>query len=161
MSSLPVLLRTASTDEPMRSTVLFAAFLVAAVPVTGTAAPPDLREVDSQWNRLRLASNTAALGALLDDDFVLTHSDGRVQHKADYLADLDRRTRVNHAIDNHDVEVRRHGDTAVVTGRTVQNGIGEQGPFQGIFRFTRVWVLHDGRWRLLASHSSRLPEARD
>lgn len=141
----------------MRSTLLLAA-LLAGASLPAIAAGPDLREIDAQWNRLRLASDTAGLGALLVDDFVLTHSDGKVQHKADYLADLDRRTRVNHAIDNHDVEVRRHGDTAIVTGRTVQHGVGEQGPFRGAFRFTRVWVLQEGQWRLAASHSSRLPE---
>jgi ketosteroid isomerase-like protein len=141
----------------MRSILLGGAFL-ACTWWPAAAAEPDLREVDAQWNRLRLASDTAGLGALLVDDFVLTHSDGKVQHKADYLADLHRRTRVNHAIDNHDVDVRRHGDTAVVTGRTVQHGVGEQGPFRGVFRFTRVWRLQNGQWRLLASHSSRLPE---
>lgn len=140
----------------MRSTVLLAALLAFAP--SAIAAERDLREVDAQWNRLRLASDTAGLGALLVDDFVLTHSDGKVQYKADYLADLDRRTRVNHAIDNHDVEVRRYGDTAIVTGRTVQHGEGEQGPFRGAFRFTRVWVLRNGDWRLVASHSSRLPQ---
>lgn len=141
----------------MRPTPLLAA-LLAYASLPAIATEPDLREVDAQWNRLRLASDTAGLGALLVDDFVLTHSDGKVQHKADYLADLDRRTRVNHAIDNHDVEVRRHGDAAVVTGRTVQHGTGEQGPFRGAFRFTRVWVLKEGQWRLVASHSSRLPQ---
>ena len=141
----------------MRSILLLAAFLACAS-LPAVATEPDLREVDAQWNRLRLASDTAGLGALLVDDFVLTHSDGQVQHKADYLADLERRTRVNHAIDNHDVAVRRYGDTAIVTGRTVQHGVGEQGPFQGAFRFTRVWVLQDGQWRLAASHSSRLPQ---
>lgn len=142
----------------MRSTLLLAAML-ASVSLPAAAAEPDLREVDAQWNRLRLASDGAGLDALLVDDFVLTHSDGKVQLKRDYIADLARRTRVNHAIDNHDVEVRRYGDTAVVTGRTVQHGVGEQGPFSGAFRFTRVWVMQDGQWRLVASHSSRLPQA--
>lgn len=141
----------------MRSTLLIAAMLASAL-LPATAAEPDLREVDAQWNRLRLASDAAGLDALLVDDFVLTHSDGKVQLKRDYIADLARRTRINHAIDNHDVEVRRYGDTAVVTGRTVQHGVGEQGPFSGAFRFTRVWMKRDGHWRLAASHSSRLPQ---
>lgn len=77
----------------MRSTVLLAA-LLAFVPLAA-AAESDLRGVYAQWNRLRV------------EDLVRTGSDGKVQHKADYLAVLDRRTRVNRAIDNHDVEVRR------------------------------------------------------
>lgn len=142
----------------MRPSLLILAILAFA-PLCAPAQEPDLRDVDARWNALRLTSDTAGLDALLADDFVLTHSDGKVQYKREYLADLARGTRINHAIDNHDVEVRRHGDTAVVTGRTEQHGVGAQGPFRGAFRFTRVWIARDGQWRLVASHSSRLPDA--
>lgn len=144
----------------LRHAPLLLAALLALVPGLAGATEPDLRSIDAEWNRLRLASDTHGLDALLLEDFTLTHSDGRVEDKRGYLDDLARGTRVNLAIDNHGVEVRRHGDTAVVTGRTEQHGIGAEGPFRGTFRFTRVWRLHDGAWRLLASHSSRIAEPR-
>ena len=139
--------------------------LLAALPTPALAAGAtplaDVLAVDAQWNRLRLQPDVQALSALLLDDWVLTHSDGRVEDKAGYLGDLARRTRVNHAIDNAEVQVRQHGNTAVVTGRTTQRGVGRDGPFQGEFRFTRVWILAEGRWRMAASHSSRAPAQDD
>ncbi len=122
-------------------------------------AQAELRAIDARWNALRLASDVDGLARLLRDDFVLTHSDGRVEDKRSYVGDLGRGSRVNHAIDNFDVEVRQHGDVAIVTGRTLQRGVGNGVPFEGQFRFTRVWLRSDGVWQLAASHSSRLPTA--
>ena len=90
------------------------------------------------------------------DDWMLTHSDGQVQYKKDYLEQLATRNRTNTAITNEDVKLRMYGDAAVVTGVSVQSGIGDGKPFTGKFRFTRMWVVKDGKWVMTASHSSRV-----
>ncbi len=92
----------------------------------------------------------------LAEDRLLTHSDGRVQHKADDLQALATRPRRDTRIDNGDVRIGRYGDTAVVTGTSVQAAVSDGQPWQGRLRFTRVWVLRAGRWQRVASHSSRL-----
>ena len=120
--------------------------------------PATLEQADTAWNQLRLQGDAKALAPLLADDWLLTHSDGRVQHKADYLHELATRQRRNTRIDNEDVQVRQHGDTAVITGTSVQAAISDGKPWEGRFRFTRVWLLRDGQWQMLASHSSRLVE---
>lgn len=108
---------------------------------------------------MRLRGDARALDALLADDWILTHSDGRTQDKRDYLAELARGARggrVNTAITNADVRFRWYGEAAVVTGASVQSGIGADGaPFRGRFRFTRVWIRRSGAWVMVASHSSR------
>ena len=119
----------------------------------------NLQSVDAAWNSLRLAGDVQGLGQLLDPQWVLTHSDGRVQYRQDYLDDLARRTRTNSDIINEDVEYRLLGQTAVVTGTSVQSGISGGTPWSGRFRFTRTWVRQEGRWTLLASHSSRVVAA--
>jgi len=58
------------------------------------------------------------------------------------------------------VRIRRYGDTAVVTGTSVQAAVSDGQPWEGRFRFTRVWVLRDGRWQMVTSHSSRLAPPR-
>ena len=123
-----------------------------------TPTPTTLEQADAAWNQLRLQGDAKALAPLLADDWLLTHSDGRVQHKADYLHELTTRQRRNTRIDNEDVRVRLHGDTAVITGTSVQAAISDGKPWEGRFRFTRVWLLRDGQWQMLASHSSRLAE---
>jgi len=138
---------------------------VAMVIATGLLAsahagePSPLLAVDANWNALRLKGDAVALEALLSDDWLLTHSDGRTQTKAEYLTELGTRTRTNQAITNEDVALRTYGDTAVVTGVSVQSGITNGQPWNGRFRFTRVWVMHGGQWRMVASHSSRVAAA--
>ncbi len=138
--------------------VLCVAMAASAEPTTAQDPLADLRSVDASWNELRLKGDVAALDRLLADDWLLTHSDGRVQTKADYLAELASRARTNQAIVNEGVQVRLYGDAAVVTGTSVQSGTSDGRPWSGRFRFTRVWVRRDARWVMVASHSSRLSE---
>jgi ketosteroid isomerase-like protein len=112
--------------------------------------------IDTSWNDLRLKADVAGLNKLLADDWLLTHSDGRVQDKKDYLQELSSRTRSNQAIENEDVSIRHYGGTAVVTGTSVQAGTSNGLPWSGRFRYTRVWILREGRWQMVASHSSRI-----
>lgn len=136
----------------------------AAEAINGDAATPaattaELLAMDARWNSLRLAGDADALEPLLVDDWLLTHSDGRVQGKAAYLDELRTRTRRNTRIDNLDAEVRRYGDTLVVTGTSIQEAVSDGKAWQGRFRFTRVWRWQDGAWRMLTSHSSRIVDA--
>jgi ketosteroid isomerase-like protein len=125
---------------------------------TRLTTPEDeaLAAVDATWNTLRLKPDVEALDRLLLDDWLLTHSDGRVQDKRAYLDELRTRSRANQAIANEDVTVRVYGDTGVVTGTSVQSGTSNGRPFEGRFRFTRVWVRENGAWRMAGSHSSRI-----
>lgn len=132
------------------------AFLMLALPLLAGASDEELLATDASWNALRLAADVEKLDAILADDWMLTHSDGRVQSKPEYLGELRTRSRTNEAITNDDVKLRRYGDTAVVTGTSVQSGVSDGKPWSGKFRFTRVWVRRDGRWTMVASHSSRI-----
>ncbi len=120
------------------------------------AQTSSLTQADDAWNRLRLQGEAAALAPLLAEDWLLTHSYGRVQHRADDLQALAARPRRNTRMDNEDVRIRRYGDTAVVTGTSVQAALSDGPPWGGRLRFTRVWVLRTGPWQRVASHSSRL-----
>ena len=135
-------------------------FLVSAVFLLAAASPvlaaTTLQAADSGWNTLRLKGDAKALAPLLADDWMLTHSDGRVQYKADYLQELATRTRANSVIDNADVKIREYGNTAVVTGTSIQSGVSDGKPWEGKFRFTRVWIIQQGKWTMVSSHSSRI-----
>jgi len=134
--------------------------LFAWLPVHAAESDAELLAMDASWNELRMKPDVDGLDRILADDWMLTHSDGRVQYKADYLDELRTSTRRNSGIGNEDVRVRRHGDTLVVTGTSVQSGTRNGVPWNGRFRFTRVWVQRDGAWKMIASHSSRVADAR-
>ena len=131
--------------------------LAASAPLA-LAADPALAARDASWNALRQRADVAGLDKLLDKDFVLVHSDGKVQYKADYIEELRNRTRVNGQIENRDVVIREYGDMAVVNGVSVQSAVSNGKPWSGKFRFTRVWTRRDGAWVMVSSHSSRIAE---
>ena len=133
--------------------------LALAFPAFAADGDDDFLAIDAGWNELRMQPDVAGLERLLTDDWMLTHSDGRVQYKADYLDELRTSTRRNQGIANEDLRVRRYGDTVVVTGTSVQSGISNGQPWSGRFRFTRVWVRQDDAWKMAASHSSRVAPA--
>lgn len=130
---------------------------LAAAPFAYAAEP--FQKVDAAWNELRQRSDVDGLEKLMDERFVLVHSDGQVQRKADYIAELRNRTRVNGPIVNEDVTVRSYGDTVIVNGVSVQSAVSNGQPWSGRFRFTRVWRQQDGSWKIVSSHSSRIADA--
>ncbi|MCS0610186.1 nuclear transport factor 2 family protein [Massilia solisilvae] len=142
----------------MKTLPLFAATVLATAMPLAFAADPLLAARDASWNALRQHADVAGLERLIDPGFVLVHSDGRVQHKADYLDDLRSKSRVNGQIDNRDVAIREYGDTAVVNGVSVQSGVSNGQPWSGKFRFTRVWIKRGADWTIVSSHSSRVAE---
>lgn len=129
---------------------------LAAAPLAHAAEPID--KVDASWNELRQRADVDGLEKLMDERFVLVHSDGRVQYKADYIAELRNRTRVNGPILNEEVKIRAYGSTVIVNGVSVQSAVSNGQPWNGRFRFTRVWLQQDGTWKLVSSHSSRIAE---
>jgi hypothetical protein len=134
---------------------LLALLLVAALATPAAAQDPALLQRDSLWNSLRLRGDATGLAPLLADDWLLTHSDGRTQDKQDYLGELASRRRSNSRVENLGVRVRQYGETAIVTGISVQSGVSDGQPWSGRFRFTRSWIRRDGVWVMVASHSSR------
>lgn len=141
----------------MRTLLGLLFFLVAAMPLPAKAAEPShLLETDATWNELRVEGNADRLANLLADDWLLTHSDGRTQTKSEYLDELGSGSRTNQAITNEDVALRVYGHTAVVTGVSVQSGVSGGKPWNGRFRFTRVWVELGEHWKMVSSHSSRV-----
>lgn len=143
----------------MIRTILLALALLFWLPAHAVETDAELLALDATWNELRMKPDVAGLDRLLADDWMLTHSDGRVQYKADYLDELRTSTRRNQGIGNEDLRVRRYGDTMVVTGASVQSGISNGQPWSGRFRFTRTWVKRDGAWIMVSSHSSRVTPA--
>lgn len=55
-----------------------------------------------------------------------------------------------------DREVRILGTTGVVSAFATMRGRTPRGEFRDRVRFTDVWVREEGRWRLFASHTTRV-----
>ena len=91
------------------------------------------------------------------EDYTLTNSMGKVTTRADDIAEAKKNDPKYEIFENYDMNARVHGDAAVVTGKTHTKGISGGKPFDSVFQFTDTFVKDGGRWRLLASHASKLP----
>jgi ketosteroid isomerase-like protein len=103
-----------------------------------------------------LKSDADAIAQGVMEDYTLTHSTGKVTTRADDIAEAKKNDPKYEIFENYDMKARVHSDTAVVTGKTHTKGISRGKPFDWQFQFTDTFVKDDGRWRLLASHASKL-----
>ena len=122
----------------------------------GGGAEQEIRAMEKLWNESRVRADVAALGALLDDGWTVTHGDGTINTKAEYLADLKSGARKFFAdVKQDDFTVRVYGDTAVAAGLSDSKVEYKGKPSGGALRFTRVYMKRDGRWVMITSHATR------
>jgi len=55
------------------------------------------------------------------------------------------------------IATRRYGDVGVVLAESSQKGTHDGAPYSMTFRYTDVWVLESGGWRLATRHASGTP----
>ena len=93
------------------------------------------------------------LKALLATDYVHTNGGSRPLTADQWLTYV--RTRrdaiaagrlVVTTYQNSELDIRVHGDAAIVTGVNVSEGTENGAPFRRALRFTQLWVLRHGRW---------------
>jgi ketosteroid isomerase-like protein len=89
------------------------------------------------------------------EDYTLTNSTGKITTRANDLDEARKKDPKYEVFENHDMTVRIHGDTAVVTGRRHTKGTAGGKPFDSKFQFTDTFVKDAGRWRLFAGHVSK------
>jgi ketosteroid isomerase-like protein len=105
-----------------------------------------LHQLNAEYIRAYVESDTAWYREYLSDDFVCTLADGRRIDKTEFL----RRTeegpdRTDMTYD--EIDVRPLGEVALVHGVTHYNRDGSPGST----RYTDVWRFRDGRWRAVAA----------
>ncbi len=112
--------------------------------------------MEKLWNQARVRADVVTLGSLLADDWTVTHGDGTINTKAEYLADLKSGARKFFGdVKQDDFTVRIYGDTAVAAGVSDPKVEYTGKPSGGALRFTRVYVKRNGRWQMIVSHATR------
>lgn len=133
-----------------------------AIAITATAGEPDqpkhdLLRVEADACHAFEAGNAEGLRRMLTADFTLVDSHGEVTNLDQNLAEVAAREPFYEEFRNHDQQVRLYGDTALIVGITSVRGRAGGAPFAADFRYTDTWIRQHGKWRLAASHASRLP----
>lgn len=151
----------------MKRTSIVAAFIFSAVSSVIAEAQSEgqraaaeaeraVRQQDRDRIQAQLAADTIALRRIYADDFIGIGPTGVVRNKSDVVADFTSHALTYQSITTGDVLVRVYGNTAVETGRSTMVGQDRGKTVPRDNRFTRVWVMKDGRWQLVANHYSPL-----
>jgi hypothetical protein len=94
---------------------------------------------DAGFTERSLADNYIAIGPLGN---VITKSDALAARRASQLH--------YESVDFSEVAVRIYGDMAIVTARAEVKGTDLGQDFSGPYRFTRVWMKHNGEWKTVS-----------
>jgi len=106
--------------------------------------------------------DTASLDRVLNDDFVIVDvMSGGITTKEALVSAIRERQLLFETIEVAEREtlVRVYQSTAVLVGRTEMRGRFGQTPFVAASRYTHVYVLQDGRWRLASAQGTPITQA--
>ncbi len=120
----------------------------------------EIDQLEEAWRTAMLKSDTAALNALLADDYIAITASGTLHSKEETLANLrSRRVHVT-ALNVSDRKVRFYGNTALVTSLADVEGATADGDLSGSFRYTRVYVRDaQGNWKIVSFEASRIRQS--
>jgi ketosteroid isomerase-like protein len=133
-----------------------------------TAGPPkekkheirhEIDQLEEKWRLAILKGDTAAMDSLLADDYMAITASGTLQTKAQSLENL-RSGRMHFtSLEIVDRKVRFYGTTALVTSLASVQGATAEGPMEGSFRYTRVYVKDpSGAWKIVSFEASPVRE---
>jgi ketosteroid isomerase-like protein len=118
------------------------------------AAQTELQKLEKTWNDAHLAGDAATLDSLWADELVVTVPKMPMFNKKQSLAIWKTGKMKFARYETSDLGLKVFGDTAVVTGALVRerNFMGKD--IHEDWRFTKVYIKQDGKWRVVAWHAS-------
>jgi uncharacterized protein (TIGR02246 family) len=137
------------------------AFGLLVAPARAVAAADDavgeaVLQRDEEMAQAVVAGDLKRLEDVYAPDYVYVGSEGRQITRAERLEAF-RTGRLRYVATKHtDTSVRVYGDTAVVQGVTHSRVISNGREIDGDFRYVGVWVLRDGKWRIVLTQATRI-----
>jgi len=146
---------------------LFAVLLIVVAPTLvlcqskqSDKAAKELMQIERDWVTASLRRDKAWLERFFADEFVSTHpTSGTIKNKVREIADTIDETQTPDSMTLGEMKVIVAGKTAIVNGKAFETGgVHKLADRNRGYLFTDTFIKRGGRWQLLASHSSRLPE---
>lgn len=145
----------------MKPLILVALLAVAeTLAGTTTAENPDsdgrtkIPAMEHIWSQAYVIKDPRALETILDDAFVSIDWDGKVQTKAEVLAEV--KTSSAQQVVTESMIVHSHGNTAIVTGVLLIKGVAHGKPYAHQQRFVDTWLFKNERWVSIAGLVTRI-----
>ncbi len=136
----------------MRTAFWFLVLCCAVLPASAHADHADalLRAQAAAWDRAIVARDRAAIERNMHESFFQIDTRGRRHDRDGFIASLlDPALRID-PYTVRDLEIRRYGDTALLTGTTYMTGHYAGQPFSTHYRYIDTYVRERGRWHVVA-----------
>lgn len=146
----------------MKVSILLFVMLIAALPIatvlasgggansTPATAVDEIKALEEARNEALLHSDVAVLDRMTSDDYTFITLRGELRTKSDILKGFASGSFKYQSRQIFDLNVRVYGDTAVVTGRSIQKGMENSKDYSGSYWFTRVYIKQNGHWISIA-----------
>ena len=121
-----------------------------SVTTAATSAEDEIKNLEEMRNQAVLHGDVAALDRMTSDDYTFITLRGEMRTKSDILKGFASGSFHYESRQISDLTVRIYGDTAVVTGRSVQKGTENGKDYGGDYWFTRVYVKQKDHWLTVA-----------
>jgi ketosteroid isomerase-like protein len=119
-------------------------------PKPQTTVEREIVGLEEARNQAVLHGDVTALDRMTSDDYTFITLRGELRAKSDILKGFASGSFHYESRQISDLKVRVYGNTAIVTGRSVQKGTENGKDYSGDYRFTRVYVKEKGRWVTVA-----------
>src|SRR5215813_1078637 len=123
-----------------------------------TSAEDKIKKLEEARNQAILHGDAAALDRMTSDDYSFITLRGEMRTKSEILKGFASGSFHYESREISDLKVRVYGETAVVTGRSVQKGMENGKDYSGDYRFTRVYVKQKGRWVTVALQTTLIQQ---
>ena len=126
-----------------------------------TKAEEEVRALERRWLDAYEQHDSAAMDAIVGEDFVITFPNGSQQNKPQLMAMIKATPGAGQPrmrFYTEDVRSRAYGDTVILMGRVVSEYQREGKTVKEQSRYTDTYVRMNGKWRVVASHLSNVAE---
>jgi ketosteroid isomerase-like protein len=115
-----------------------------------------IEQLEEARNQAILKGDAAAIERMTADDYTFITLKGELRTKAEIVKGFASGAFKYQSRTISDLKIRVYGDTAVVTGRSVQKGIENGKDYSGDYWFTRVYVKQNGAWMTVALQTTMI-----
>jgi uncharacterized protein (TIGR02246 family) len=137
--------------------------LLSVVSLPGFAAGKSKGDVEEQLKKMEesraqaaMKADTATMAQSMTDDYAMITPTGEEQDKAAVLDSFKSGDRKIENIQLEGTKVRVYGNSAVVTGTSNIKGTYKGQDISGKYRYTRVYVKQNGKWKTAAFQQTRV-----
>ncbi len=125
---------------------------------TNTAAAEELKKIENDWMDAAKSKDESKLSNILADNWVEQTWDGKVVDKAKALDHMKKEGNNLESIEMGPMDVRMLGNNmAVVMGSNTEKSTMDGKDTSGKYYWTDVFVKENGKWKAVASQSSKAP----